>query len=475
MEISFENLGFIKKGKVKTNDITIIFGPNNVGKTYLSYSIFSVLSEYRKHFSFISNITSKMAAEVYANKRFSADFSALIKIPNQKQICEDISTELSKFFKDTSGILNNAKISASDIDEQRDIELVSFRVRVALSDTGHLNIEKKKGSRDVCFDISSLEIDDRSDSVKPKITQRFILDRMKMLMDYVLRTRFYDFISNEPFIITSERTGISIFLKEIDSNRNDIVNKIARESLDKDFEDDDFFIKKIMNDRVSNFAEPINHNINVIRRSLTNKPGAHSDNVDEDYKELVKCFDDLVCGGYKIVNDNIYFSSQVKGEEDLDIPISMASGAGKSLYLMDVFIRKYINKNSYLIIDEPELNLHPANQIKMASLIVMLANYGVKVILTTHSDYLVKEINNRVMAYKIKDKHDFLNEVGYFSKFDIINHERVSAFTITSKGNIEEIESNIYGISSSLFDMAIVDVDNRADKLISEMLDYDND
>ncbi|WP_432263783.1 hypothetical protein [Klebsiella quasipneumoniae] len=32
MDITFENLGFIKKGNIKTNDITIIFGPNNVGK-----------------------------------------------------------------------------------------------------------------------------------------------------------------------------------------------------------------------------------------------------------------------------------------------------------------------------------------------------------------------------------------------------------------------------------------------------------
>lgn len=50
-----------------------------------------------------------------------------------------------------------------------------------------------------------------------------------------------------------------------------------------------------------------------------------------------------------------------------------------------------------LIIDEPELNLHPDNQRKMAGLLARLVNCGVKVLVTTHSDYLIRELNNRVM------------------------------------------------------------------------------
>lgn len=46
----FRKSWFYKKGNIKTNDITIIFGPNNVGKTYLSYSIYSMMKEYRDYF-----------------------------------------------------------------------------------------------------------------------------------------------------------------------------------------------------------------------------------------------------------------------------------------------------------------------------------------------------------------------------------------------------------------------------------------
>jgi len=49
------------------------------------------------------------------------------------------------------------------------------------------------------------------------------------------------------------------------------------------------------------------------------------------------------------------------------------------------------------MLDEPELNLHPANQRRLARFIAALINAGVKVFLTTHSDYIVKEFNTLIM------------------------------------------------------------------------------
>ena len=49
------------------------------------------------------------------------------------------------------------------------------------------------------------------------------------------------------------------------------------------------------------------------------------------------------------------------------------------------------------MVDEPELNLHPANQRRIARLFARLVNLGVKVFVTTHSDYIVKELNTLIM------------------------------------------------------------------------------
>ena len=49
------------------------------------------------------------------------------------------------------------------------------------------------------------------------------------------------------------------------------------------------------------------------------------------------------------------------------------------------------------MVDEPELNLHPENQRRMARLFARLVNVGVKVFVTTHSDYIVKELNTLIL------------------------------------------------------------------------------
>jgi hypothetical protein len=49
------------------------------------------------------------------------------------------------------------------------------------------------------------------------------------------------------------------------------------------------------------------------------------------------------------------------------------------------------------MVDEPELNLHPENQRRVARLFSRLVNIGIKVFITTHSDYIIKELNTLIM------------------------------------------------------------------------------
>jgi len=47
MKFTFKNIGYIDEGEVTLGDLTVICGPNNVGKTYLSYSIYGFLKRLR--------------------------------------------------------------------------------------------------------------------------------------------------------------------------------------------------------------------------------------------------------------------------------------------------------------------------------------------------------------------------------------------------------------------------------------------
>ncbi len=79
-----------------------------------------------------------------------------------------------------------------------------------------------------------------------------------------------------------------------------------------------------------------------------------------------------------------------------------------------------------LIIDEPELNLHPSNQRKIGRLLAMLANNGIKVMFTTHSDYLMNEINNLIK----------LSELSPEAKNKILGKYELTQSALINKGNI---------------------------------------
>lgn len=338
MDITFENLGFIKSGKIRTNDITVIFGPNNVGKTYLSYSVFSILKEYREYFFNAGYVNHKMASSLLSDRVYEDTISSFVKGFDQNALCNKISTGLPRFFKDTHGVLNGTKIKVNERIDSDKLTPVSFRVFIALNSSLRISLRKEKGSDKVTFTLGEAEINDADMAVvERKPTVKEVLSRMQMLIRYVVTNKFFDFVEKDPFIVTSERTGISLFLKEIDSNRNNIINSIALESYSA-VEDSDNKIKNIIEDRVSIFAEPINHNINVIRDSFggVRNIKVHKDDVSH-YREIIKTLNELVGGEYKLSNEDILFSAKIAEGKFIDMPISMTSGAGKSMFLMDVF------------------------------------------------------------------------------------------------------------------------------------------
>jgi len=56
----------------------------------------------------------------------------------------------------------------------------------------------------------------------------------------------------------------------------------------------------------------------------------------------------------------------------------------KELSPLVLYLRYLALPGELLIIDEPEMNLHPEAQVKMIEFIAMLINAGLRVLVTTH-------------------------------------------------------------------------------------------
>jgi predicted ATPase len=81
----------------------------------------------------------------------------------------------------------------------------------------------------------------------------------------------------------------------------------------------------------------------------------------------------------------------------------------------------YLNENTVLVLDEPEVHLHPKWQLEMAKIIVELVEKGVKIVVNSHSPYMIDALkyyadkekinNNFYLAEKNKDETSSISDV----------------------------------------------------------------
>jgi len=147
--------------------------------------------------------------------------------------------------------------------------------------------------------------------------------------------------------------------------------------------------------------------------------------------------------------------------------VTNSSSTVKSLATLVFYLRHTAEKGDCIIIDEPELSLHPDNQRKIARFLARCVNEGFKVIISTHSDYIINEINNLITLHKHKNTS---RTKSLMKKYDYkdnqtLDYQQVGAYlfkdnhcakievgeTGFSVETIDEAMGNLYKASDSIF------------------------
>ncbi len=106
-------------------------------------------------------------------------------------------------------------------------------------------------------------------------------------------------------------------------------------------------------------------------------------------------------------------------------PIDQTSSMVSELAPLILFLKYLIDEGDLLILEEPESHLHPAAQRRLARGIVRLVNAGVKVLITTHSDIIISQVNNLLALRQASPE---LVEQGGFEPDDFLQPEQVGAY-----------------------------------------------
>ena len=95
-------------------------------------------------------------------------------------------------------------------------------------------------------------------------------------------------------------------------------------------------------------------------------------------------------------------------EKDREVPIMAASAMVSELSPLVLLLRYFVQAGDTLIINEPEAHLHPAVQRRFIEEIVAWVHGGIKVVLTTHSEWIMEELATIVGRGEFKEKPEDL-------------------------------------------------------------------
>ena len=80
------------------------------------------------------------------------------------------------------------------------------------------------------------------------------------------------------------------------------------------------------------------------------------------------------------------------GQEDTKIPLFRSSSMVTELAPLVLFLRNYVSIGDLVIVEEPESHLHPKAQQRLAGILALLVRSGIRILITTHSDYFVEQL-----------------------------------------------------------------------------------
>ena len=98
------------------------------------------------------------------------------------------------------------------------------------------------------------------------------------------------------------------------------------------------------------------------------------------------------------------FTYRPAGWKD-DLSLTNASSMVSELAPVVLYLRHMIGPGSVLIVEEPESHLHPAMQVEFTRQLASLVAAGVRVIVTTHSEWLLEELANIVRRSQLPEAH----------------------------------------------------------------------
>lgn len=469
MKIAFENLGLIDQAEIELADLTIVCGENNTGKTYVTYLIYCLLknwstaAELDLHSSF-DTLQKNGVVKIDLNELVVAQWEKILK-----QAVDKIAKSLPDMLSAKSELFKEFKLSVETPLNVEVLKRKGYQDELR-SPQGTLLLTLSKPENTLEFEITTIKSDNKALSLLA--LNRFIEDRLLGLV--------FENIVPDVFIASTERTGATIFRKQLNLATGNLIELLsqAHKEGEQSIKFDQLF--DVVYGR-KEFAQGVQENVRFINQ-LPNE-NDETGELYTQYPELLESFEAIVGGKYVTTKEGVTHFQPIKSK--LKLSLGEVSSSVRSLLIVWYWFKYQAKSGGMLIIDEPELNLHPANQRRLARFLVALINHGVKVFITTHSDYIVREFNTLIMLNKVDIKtNPTLVPLSDYSHKDRLDPAKVNLYMaqqVSMKRNGATRKSQVrtlvkadvnesLGIEVASFDNTIIDMNEVQNFIRYEVL-----
>lgn len=447
MKITISNLGPIReKAEIDLKPLTVLIGPNNSGKTWLAYALGGILG------------TPGLGR--YLNAYIRGDVQEKYPVLEKaiKQLLDEGNTviDLLQFIEDDSELyFNNVarfaktwmrKFMGTEKENFENLELhlnltetkeylaervlgLSLESNRSVGSGKHkplLTALKEMGKREIYFYTSTegnaLDKENASLKLPRRAIKEFVLSRVFSSIHQALYTYMQFFPVERTFFVTFSPARVERRL----ITTNEMSQELSR-----------------IEQKAKPAPEYIGHFLELLsvlfESSLeSRKPEATQENAVDSYMKLARILEREILRGdvdFSTTDPDprreILFTTVGKV---LDMPI--VSSMVKELAPLVLYLRYAADPGELLIIDEPEMNLHPEAQVKIIEFLAMLVNAGLHVLITTHSPYIVDHLANLIKADKCADKDAVRSDFFLQDEAAFISQEKVSVYKV-EHGEVE--------------------------------------
>lgn len=454
----FRNIGPVRDAEMELGDLTIIAGRNNTGKTYIVYTLYGFLQTWREFRPRSLAKGTKLSHEA--------------GLPNWDQLGNQLADSGHVTFPLNSVALNLQRqwaiqILAKDFSDRRLSDVFSSQQSAFKNATIEIACKgeilsplrplktKIIGGPSFSFDYVEGEVVITADGASRQMPN----DLLSLQLAYYFACFLLESLFPDPYILSAERFGISLFYRELDFTKNQLVDILQKMGGDKNRNRVSPYF--IIDRATSRYAMPIKDNIDYTR-SIPERRGDKSEFYGHKLFNNIK---HMMDGYYQASGDDLRFISKARGKgRSFNIPLHIASSSARGLSDLYFFMRHVAESGQILIIDEPESHLDTANQILLARLLARFVRAGLKVLITTHSDYIIKEVNNLLMlSQSFSNKAALAKRLGYGAD-QWISPDSVRAY-VAKDGGLTRCTVDSLGIDMPVFDETIDKINKVANEL----------